>query len=78
MLVALVSTQLGQTLLDSHDRSVVLTAVGSLAAMGVLISTPGVSQLLGCTPLGPVGWTQALGSAAVATGAAALVSRGNG
>jgi cation-transporting P-type ATPase I len=74
-LVALVSTQLGQTLLDSHDRSVVLTAAGSLAAMGVLISTPGVSQLLGCTPLGPVGWTQALGSAAVATGASALVSR---
>jgi len=74
-LVALVSTQLGQTLLDSHGRSVVLTAVGSLAAMGVLISTPGVSQLLGCTPLGPVGWTQALGSAAVATGAAALAPR---
>jgi H+-transporting ATPase len=74
-LVALVSTQLGQTLLDSHGRSVVLTAVGSLAAMGVLISTPGVSQLLGCTPLGPVGWTQALGSATVATGAAALAPR---
>ncbi|HEX2284559.1 MAG TPA: cation-translocating P-type ATPase, partial [Mycobacterium sp.] len=74
-LVALVSTQLGQTLLDSHGRSVVLTAAGSLAAMGVVISTPGVSHLLGCTPLGPVGWTQALGSAAVATGAAALAPR---
>jgi H+-transporting ATPase len=73
-LVALVSTQLGQTLLDSHGRSVVLTAVGSLAAMGVVISIPGVSHLLGCTPLGPVGWTQALGSAAVATGSAALAS----
>jgi cation-transporting P-type ATPase I len=74
-LVALVASQLGQTLLDSHSRSVVLTALGSLAAMGVVISTPGVSQLLGCTPLGPVGWTQALGSAAVATGGAALAQR---
>jgi cation-transporting ATPase I len=71
----LVSAQLGQTLLDSHGRSVVLTALGSLAAMGVVISTPGVSHLLGCTPLGPVGWTQALGSAAIATGAAAVAPR---
>jgi cation-transporting P-type ATPase I len=74
-LVALVAGQLGQTLLESHGRLVVLTALGSLAAMGVVISTPGVSQLLGSTPLGPLGWAQALGSAAVATGAAALAQR---
>jgi magnesium-transporting ATPase (P-type) len=74
-LVALVSAQLGQTLLDSRDRLVVLTAFGSLAAMGTLISIPGVSQLLGCTPLGPVGWTQALGTATAATVAAALLPR---
>jgi len=74
-LIALVSAQLGQTLLDSHGRLVVLTALGSLAAMGVVISTPGVSQLLGCTPLGPVGWAQALGTAGVATGAAALAPK---
>jgi cation-transporting ATPase I len=74
-LVALVSAQLGQTLLDSRGRVVVLTAVGSLAGMGVLISTPGVSQLLGCTPLGPLGWAQALGTATAATGAAALAPR---
>ncbi|WP_083341731.1 cation-translocating P-type ATPase [Mycobacterium talmoniae] len=74
-LVALVSAQLGQTLLDSHDRLVVLTAVGSLGAMATLISIPGVSQLLGCTPLGPVGWTQALGTAAAATAAAAVLPR---
>jgi cation-transporting ATPase I len=74
-LVALVSAQLGQTLLDSHGRLVVSTALGSLAAMGVLISTPGVSQLLGCTPLGPIGWAQALGTAAAATGVAALAPK---
>ncbi|MHA4851067.1 cation-translocating P-type ATPase [Rhodococcus sp. MSC1_016] len=71
-LVALVGTQLGQTLIDSRSPLVVLTAGGSLAALTVLVSTPGVSQLLGCTPLGPVGWTQALGSAAAATAAAAF------
>jgi cation-transporting P-type ATPase I len=74
-LVALVSTQLGQTLLESRAPLVVLTAGGSLAVMGTLISIPGVSQLLGCTPLGPIGWAQALGSAGVATGAVAVATR---
>lgn len=66
-LVALVAAQLGQTLLYSHDPLVVLTAGGSLAVMGTLISIPGVSQLVGCTPLGPIGWAQGLGAAAVTT-----------
>jgi len=74
-LVALVGTQLGQTLLDSHSPLVVGTAVGSLGTLGVLISTPGLSQLLGSTPLGPLGWAQALGSATAATAAAGLTSR---
>jgi H+-transporting ATPase len=74
-LVALVTTQLGQTLLDSHSPLVVLTASGSLVALATAISTPGVSQLLGCTPLGPLGWTQALGTATVATAAAAIAPR---
>lgn len=74
-LVALVGAQLGQTLLDSHDWLVVITALGSLAAMGTLISIPIVSQLLGCTPLDPVGWAQALGSAAAATAAMAVLNR---
>lgn len=74
-LVALVAAQLGQTLLDSHDWLVVLTAAGSLAAMGTLISIPIISQLLGCTPIGPVGWGQALGAAAAATAALAVVNR---
>ncbi|ORW10998.1 haloacid dehalogenase [Mycolicibacter longobardus] len=74
-LVSLVATQLGQTLLDSHDPLVVATAVGSLGVMGTLITIPGVSQLLGCTPLGPLGWAQALGTATVATVGAAVVPR---
>ncbi|OBK43877.1 haloacid dehalogenase [Mycobacterium kubicae] len=74
-LVALVSAQLGQTLLDSRDWLVVFTAAGSLAAMGTLISIPLISQLLGCTPIGPVGWAQALGSAAAATVAVAVLNR---
>lgn len=74
-LVALVSTQLGQTLIDSHSPLVVATAAGSLATLGALISTPGVSQLLGCTPLGPLGWAQALGTAGVATTAAVFAPR---
>ncbi|CAN3131580.1 Metal cation transporter P-type ATPase [Mycobacterium sp. smrl_JER01] len=74
-LVALVSTQLGQTLIDSHSPLVVATAAGSLLTMGALISTPGVSQLLGCTPLGPVGWTQALGTAGAATATAVIAPR---
>jgi H+-transporting ATPase len=43
--------------------------------LGTLISIPGVSQLLGCTPLGPIGWTQALGTAGVATAAAVVAPR---
>ena len=74
-LVALVSAQLGQTLLDSRTPLVVLTAGGSLAVMGALISIPGVSQLLGCTPLGPLAWAQALGSAGAATAAVAVATR---
>ncbi len=74
-LVALVGAELGQTLLDSHAPLVVFTAFGSLAAMGTLISIPVVSQLLGCTPLGPVGWAQGLGSAAAATIAIAGLNR---
>lgn len=74
-LVALVAAQLGQTLVDSHSWLVVLTALGSLAAMGTLITIPGVSQLLGCTPLGPLGWAQALAAATAATIAVAILTR---
>lgn len=74
-LAALVATQLGQTLLDSRSPLVIGTALGSLVVLGALISTPGVSRLLGSTPLGPVGWWQALSTAAVATALAAIAPR---
>jgi cation-transporting P-type ATPase I len=74
-LVALVGTELGQTLVESQDPLVVLTALGSLGLVGVLISTPGVSQLLGCTPLDPLGWAQGLGAAAAATIATGVLAR---
>lgn len=74
-LVALVTTQLAQTMLESRSPLVAVTAGGSFAAMAALISTPGVSQFIGCTPLGPIGWAQALGSATVATTAAGIAPR---
>ncbi|BBX75110.1 haloacid dehalogenase [Mycobacterium shinjukuense] len=74
-LVALVAAELGQTLLESQAPMVVLTALGSLGLVGVLISIPVVSQLLGCTPLGPLGWAQGLGSATAATIAVAIATR---
>jgi magnesium-transporting ATPase (P-type) len=74
-LVALIATELGQTLVESQAPMVVLTALGSLGFVGALISIPGVSQLLGCTPLDPLGWVEALGSAAVATLAVAVLGR---
>ena len=74
-LVALVATQLGQTLLDSRSPLVLVTAGGSLAALAAIVNTPGVSQLMGCTPLGPIVWTQALSCAAGATAVAALAPR---
>jgi cation-transporting P-type ATPase I len=74
-LVALISAELGQTLLESQDPLVVLTALGSLAFVGVLISVPGASQLIGCTPLDPLGWALALSTAAVATLSVAVLGR---
>lgn len=74
-LAALVATQLGQTLIESRSPLVIGTAVGSLLVLGALISTPGVSHMLGSTPLGPVGWWQALSTAAVATALAAVAPR---
>jgi H+-transporting ATPase len=32
-----------------------------------IVQTPGIRQLFGCTPLGPIGWMQAMTSAGIAT-----------
>jgi magnesium-transporting ATPase (P-type) len=65
-LVALVGSQLGQTVLGGGtSRAVVLSSIGAAAVLVGVVQTPGVSQFFGCTPLGPAGWTIAgAGSAA--------------
>jgi cation-transporting ATPase I len=56
-LCGVVGTQLAQTLADRRDSPLVrVTVLGSAAALVALIQTPGLSQLFGCTPLGPVAW----------------------
>ncbi|WP_246203306.1 cation-translocating P-type ATPase [Streptomyces tailanensis] len=64
-LVALVSSQLFQTLADAgRDPVVAAAVVGSLVVLGGVVSVPGLSHFFGSRPLGPVGWTIALASAA--------------
>ncbi|WP_102417536.1 HAD-IC family P-type ATPase [Mycobacterium sp. 4858] len=74
-LISLVAVELGQTVVDSHAPLVLLTAAGSFAAFAAMITTPGISQLLGCTPVGPVGWAQGLGTSAAAVLAVAATNR---
>ncbi|MGB8390220.1 cation transporting ATPase C-terminal domain-containing protein, partial [Mycobacterium sp.] len=71
-LIALVSTQLAQTLVDSRAPLVVLTSVGSLGALMVVVSTPGLSHVFGCTPVDPLAWGQALLAATVASSLSAV------
>ncbi|MFF0157910.1 HAD-IC family P-type ATPase [Streptomyces sp. NPDC005263] len=67
-LVALVGSQLGQTLLaGGRSRAILVSALGSLAALAFVVQTPGLSHFFGCTPLGPVAWAIALSAAAAAT-----------
>ncbi|MGW2368558.1 cation-translocating P-type ATPase [Streptomyces sp. NPDC001667] len=68
-LCGLIGAQLTQTLTGRGRSPLVLaTALGSAAALAVLVQTPGLSHFFGCTPLGPVAWTgvaAAIGAAAV-------------
>ncbi|MBE1486137.1 cation-translocating P-type ATPase [Plantactinospora soyae] len=67
-LASLVGTQLGQTLIDGGlSPSVLVSTAASVALLAAVIQTPGLSQFFGCTPLGPVGWGIAAGSAISAT-----------
>jgi calcium-translocating P-type ATPase len=73
-LLALVGTQLGQTLLaGGRSPSVLAAGAGSLAALLAAVETPGVSGFFGSTPVGPVGLMQAGVASAVGTGAAAVL-----
>ena len=74
-LISLVAVELGQTVVDSQAPLVLLTAAGSFAAFTAMITTPGISQLLGCTPVGPLGWAQGLSTAAAAVLAVAATNR---
>jgi len=69
-LLALVGTQLGQTLtVGERSRAVVLTSVLSSLGLLAIVQTPGVSGAFGCRPLGPLGLGIAVGSSAAATAA---------
>ncbi len=73
-LAALVGTQLGQTLLVGWRSPIVVGATAvSVAALVVVVETPGISQFFGCRPLGPVGWSIATCASAGATGASVAV-----
>jgi cation-transporting ATPase I len=73
-LVALVGTQLGQTLISGRmSRPVVVTGVASAAALALIVQTPGLSHAFGCRPLGVVGWSTAVGASAAATLGAAYL-----
>jgi cation-transporting ATPase I len=75
-LLALVGTQLGQTIVSGGtSRAVLGTSAASALALGALVQTPGVSGFFGCRPLGPVGWGIAAGSSAVATAASVFVPK---
>lgn len=67
-MIGLVSAQLAQTLADSRGPLVVSTAAGSFLILAAVISTPGLSQLFGCTPVDPLGWGQAFLATGVASG----------
>ncbi len=75
-LAALVGTQLGQTLVSGGlTVPVILTSVGSALLLVAIVQTPAISHFFGCRPLGPLGWTTALGASAAATSAAGHSSR---
>ncbi|MFD7847317.1 cation transporting ATPase C-terminal domain-containing protein [Nocardia sp. NPDC059764] len=75
-LVALIGTQLGQTLLAAkHSPLVWFTTATSGAVLFTVVMTPGVCTYFGCRPLGPVGWTIAIGGAGIATAISAYAPR---
>lgn len=75
-LVALVGTQLGQTLvLGGRSPLVWITAGASGAVLVAVVQTPGVSQFFGCTPLDPAAWLVVGWSASAATMGSVLVPR---
>ncbi|HWC37632.1 MAG TPA: cation-transporting P-type ATPase, partial [Acidimicrobiales bacterium] len=67
-LVAVVGTQMGQTIVAGRrSPAVIASALASAGLLVPIVQVPPVSRFFGCTPLGPVGWATAIGSAASAT-----------
>lgn len=75
-LVALIGSQIGQSITIGGPDPVVLAAsLTSAAMLAAIVQTPGLSEFFGCRPLGPTGWAIAVTSSAAATTAAALAPR---
>ncbi len=75
-LVALVGTQLAQTIAaGGRDPLVLASGIASLAALGVIVQVPVLSQFFGSRPLLPHGWAIALGCAGAYAAGAVLVTR---
>ncbi|WP_330342283.1 cation-translocating P-type ATPase [Streptomyces sp. NBC_00557] len=75
-LAALITAQLGQTLITDWRSPLVLATTGiSTTALLTAVQTPGLSQFFGCTPLGPIAWATVAASATTATFGAALAPR---
>jgi magnesium-transporting ATPase (P-type) len=75
-LAGLVGAQLGQTLVVGYRSPLVVASTAvSVGALVAIVQTPGVSQAFGCRPLGPIGWSISLGSAALATAGAVVAER---
>ncbi|MEU5100535.1 cation-translocating P-type ATPase [Streptomyces sp. NPDC020996] len=75
-LAALITAQLGQTLItDWRSPLVLATTALSTAALLTVVQTPGLSHFFGCTPLGPLAWTTVAASATTATVTAATAPR---
>jgi cation-transporting ATPase I len=75
-LVALVASQLMQTLADAgRDPVVAAAGLGSLAALGLVVTVPGVSTFFGSRPLGPMAWAIALTASAGSVLLSAILQR---
>lgn len=67
-LLALVGTQLGQTMISGErNRQVIITSIVSALGLAAIVQTPGLSGAFSCRPLGPLGWSIAIGSSAATT-----------
>lgn len=75
-LVALVGTQLGQTLVaGGRDPMVLVSSLASMGALATIVQVPGLSHFFGSRPLMPHGWVIALGCAGAFAAGAVVVTR---